>query len=151
MLQVRQQSIHRSFSWKASSEYSRKWQKARPVRGYWVAQVMVSFSKGGNSAEKWTDWEFLTKIVLSMGCVWCEDIWRIEGDGKMCILELWKRVEMGGWMDSYLILIPAQPSIVVSSSALHLRPLFLLTGFFHLGWTKEERNEDEMGKEERDM
>ena len=39
-------------------------------------------------------------------------------------------------MDSYLILIPAQPNIVVSSLAFHFRPVFLLMGFFLLGQTK---------------
>lgn len=52
-------------------------------------------------------------------------------------------------MDSYPVLIPAESSIAVSNSALHLRPLFLLMEFFLLGWTKVKGNEDEMGKEER--
>lgn len=74
-----------------------------------------------------------------------------EGDGKKRIVYFRALIQgrPGQMMDFYPILILAQPSKVVSSSAAHLRPQFLLMGFFLLGWTKKEASEDELGKEER--
>ena len=67
----------------------------------------------------------------------------------MYILELGKRVELGEWMNSYPLLIPAQPGIIVLGSAVHFRPLFLLMGYFFF-WD-EQRRKDMKTSWERSM